>query len=112
MSVGLSNMEATGHSDMHKILARVDFRGAPLQRVTRMRWEPVGTQRKTLRGEKSQHVCMNVTAIQQQRQWSWEQKRDIKMFLEVRFITVTCKISNEFSSCSNGGVLLFHVQWL
>lgn len=109
-------MEATGHSDMHKVLPRVDFRGAPLQRVTRMRWEPVGTQRKTLRGggwwEKSQHVCMNVTAIQQQRQWSLEQKRDIKMFLEVRFITVTCKISNEFSSCSNRRVLLFHVQWL
>lgn len=61
MSVGLSNMEAIGHSDMHKVLARVDFRGAPLQRVTKMRWEPVGTQRKTLRGEKSQHVCMNVT---------------------------------------------------
>lgn len=61
----------------------------------------------------AQHVCMKVTAIQQQRQQSWEQKkRDIKMFLEVRFIAVTCKINSEFSSCSNGGALLVHVQWL
>lgn len=84
MSVGRSNMEATGPSDTHKILARVDFRGAPLQRTTRMRWEPVGVQRKTLgggcvllsQGEKSLHVCIKVTAIQLQRQWSWEQKRN------------------------------------
>lgn len=114
MSAGLSNMEATGRSDMHKVLARVDFRGAPLQRVTRMRWEPVGTQRKTLRGGGGE-----ITACMHERhsdpaaatvELGAEERH--KNVLEVRFITVTCKISNEFSSCSNGGVLLFHVQWL
>lgn len=118
MSVGLSNMETTGHSDMHKILARVGFRGAPLQRTTRMRWEPVGVQRKILgggcallsQGEKSQHVCIKVTVIQLQRQWSWEQKRDKNVSgSEIYYCNLQ---NNKISSCSNGGVLLFHVQWL
>lgn len=107
-------MEATGHSDMHRILIRVDFRGAPLQRVTRMRREPVGIQRKTLGwGEITHTACMHeghsdpaaVTA-----ELGAEEERHKNVSGSEIYC---CNLQNsEFSSCSNGGALLVHVQWL
>ena len=122
MWLGLSNMEATGHSDMHRILIRVDFRGAPLQRVTRMRREPVGIQRKTLglglcpsfsRGEITHTACVHEghsdLAAATAELGAEEERHKNVSGSEI----YCCNLqSSEFSSCSNGGALLVHVQWL
>lgn len=69
MSVGPSNMETTGDSDTHSILARADSGGAELG--DKGAWEPVGSIEGNIsvgafsfQEENSQCICMGISMIQ------------------------------------------------